>query len=49
MVRTDIESAVKEVLSTFGMESKEVLIEHPALASLGDFATNAAIVYAKKI
>ena len=49
MVRTDIESAVQEVLSTFGMESKEVLIEHPALASLGDFATNAAIVYAKKI
>ncbi len=49
MVRTEIELAVKNVLSTFGVESTEVLIEHPADPAFGDYATNAAIVHAKKV
>lgn len=48
MMRERIAIAVEEALRALGIESAGVLVERVADSTHGDYATNAALVYAKK-
>ena len=48
-MKNELEKIIKEALSTLGIETESILLEHPADLSHGDYSTNVALVYAKKI
>lgn len=48
-LQVEIEREVRNALSALGVSAESALVERPADPSLGDYATNAAIVYAKKV
>jgi arginyl-tRNA synthetase len=48
MLVKSIETAFTEALQTLGLEVAEVTFEHPATIAHGDYATNVALVLAKK-
>lgn len=47
MIEEKLEVLVREALATLGVEAGPILIEYPAEPSHGDYATNAALTYAK--
>ena len=47
-MKEKLEVLVREALTTLGVEVGEILIEYPADPTHGDYATSAALVYAKK-
>ncbi|MDQ5958162.1 MAG: arginyl-tRNA synthetase [Patescibacteria group bacterium] len=49
MIRSNIEKALIEELKVLGVRGPKVDLEHPTDQALGDYATNVALVYAKKI
>ncbi len=49
MITEELQQKIKEALSALGVEAREVLFEHPAELSHGDFSTNIALVYAKEL
>ncbi len=49
MIRSNIEKALVEELKNLGVRGPKVDLEHPADPALGDYATNIALIYAKKI
>lgn len=46
-MREQLEMLVSDGLETLGINANEILIEYPADSAHGDYATNAALVYAK--
>ncbi|OHA60059.1 MAG: arginine--tRNA ligase [Candidatus Vogelbacteria bacterium RIFOXYD1_FULL_46_19] len=49
MIRSLIEKALVEELKQLGVRGPKVLLEHPSDSGLGDYATNVAMMYAKKL
>ena len=49
MIRSNLEKALVEELKLLGVRGPKVNLEHPADLGLGDYATNAALIYAKKL
>ena len=47
MMQEKLEILVREALAVLDIQADEVLIEYPADATHGDYATNAALMYAK--
>lgn len=48
-MKGEIEKAITEVLQEMGIETSDFVVEHPADLSHGDYATNVAMVCAKKL
>lgn len=48
-MKENIEKLVKEALLSLGVSASEVVVEHPTDLSHGDYATNAALAYAKEV
>ncbi len=48
MIEEKIKNLIKEGLKELGIETNEILLEHPADLSMGDYSTNVAMVLAKK-
>ncbi|OHA58963.1 MAG: arginine--tRNA ligase [Candidatus Vogelbacteria bacterium RIFOXYD1_FULL_44_32] len=49
MTRSNIEKALVEELKLLGIRGPKITLEHPADPGLGDYATNVALIYAKKL
>ena len=49
MIVERLEKLVIEALRVLEVDTREVLIEHPKDPTHGDFATNVALIYAKKL
>ncbi len=49
MITEQIKQAVADSLKTFGVSQPEIDLEHPAELEYGDYATNAALAYAKEL
>jgi len=49
MIRNELEKALRGELKEIGVRGPVVELEHPADSERGDYATNAALVYAKKL
>ncbi len=49
MIKDELEKKVIDVLKELGIEAGSVLIERPDEKGYGDFSTNVAMVYAKKL
>ncbi|MBX4209482.1 arginine--tRNA ligase [Candidatus Parcubacteria bacterium] len=47
-IQTKIKTGIQNALSTFGMSAPEIVLEHPADPSYGDFATSIALALAKE-
>lgn len=47
-MKEKLEVLIRETLSTLGVDADTILIEYPADPTHGDYATNAALLYAKK-
>ncbi len=44
-----IKNLIKEALKKLEIEVQDVILEHPADVAMGDYSTNVAMVYAKKV
>ena len=49
MIRSLLEKALVEELKQLGVRGPKAILEHPTDPGLGDYATNAALIYAKKL
>ncbi len=49
MIVEELQKAVRSALEHIGIEASEVLVEHPADLTHGDYSTNVALVYAKHL
>ncbi|MDP3996681.1 MAG: arginine--tRNA ligase [bacterium] len=49
MIKEKIILQIKSALAELGISAGEIIITHPADLAHGDYATNAALVYAKKV
>ena len=49
MIQEKIKNLIKDALKNIGMESEEILFEHPLDLEMGDYSTNVAMVYAKQL
>ena len=47
-MKEKLENVIKEALKSLGIESKDIILEHPADITNGDYSTNIALVYAKQ-
>jgi len=45
MIAEQIKSLIKDALKNLGVETKEILLEHPVDLTNGDYSTNVAMVY----
>ncbi len=48
-MKEKLENLIKESLKNLGIEDGAVILEHPADLKMGDYSTNVAMVYAKKL
>lgn len=48
-MQEQIKNKIKEALKNLGIEAESVLLEHPADVKMGDYSTNVAMAYAKKV
>ena len=48
-MKSEIEILIKNALNNLGIESENISLEHPADLNNGDYSTNAAMAYAKKL
>jgi arginyl-tRNA synthetase len=48
-IKKEIENLIKEALKKFKIEAQEVILEHPIDFKMGDYASNVALIYAKKL
>jgi len=49
MIQEKLEGLIKQALKSLEIESKDILLEHPADLARGDYSTNVALVLAKKL
>ena len=48
-IKTKLENLIREALSKLDIEVKDISLEHPADLKMGDFSTNIAMSFAKKM
>ena len=48
-IKNKIENLIREALKKFGIEAKNISLEHPENFKNGDYSTNVAMVYAKEL
>jgi arginyl-tRNA synthetase len=49
MIKSKLKDAVKDALQALDIEARDVVLDRPADLSLGDYSTNAALIYAKNL
>ncbi|MBU4480309.1 arginine--tRNA ligase [Patescibacteria group bacterium] len=49
MIKNELEKIIKKALADLGIEAESVCLDHPVDLAMGDYSTNVAMVYAKKI
>jgi arginyl-tRNA synthetase len=48
-METKLKNIIKEALQNLGIEAGDIVLEHPADVANGDYSTNVAFAYAKKV
>jgi len=49
MIKEKITQSIKDALKNLGIEAEDIVLEHPADITHGDYSTNVAMAYAKKL